>query len=407
MSDADAAGAQAPSPNLTALVDALDARARAAGTEGATTVLRGMVGSVSETMGSIEDRLERLEQRLAAGGGMAGGGAGGGDTAIAEAVQSALATFNSRLGRLEEAFVQAVEESGSGTEQVVDQIREAVVSAMASLPPPAPIQTDGEQGTSVDLTAAFAPVLTRLESLEIAVRKPSPVAPVPPPPPPPDLAGAVAPLASLLHRIDTAVQQLLDEPLAEPVPDVGVALAPFVERLERLEGAVRALADAPLPESPRPIEFPPPPDLDAAIAPVLGRLERLEGAVRALADAPPPEPPPSIEFPPPPDLDAAIAPVLGRLDALAKQSEAPPAAGPLNHEPVLDALRKEAELLTQRVAALAVGVEATRAMLEQHVADTEDSLGRKATEVGRRLAADLGIGRKKSRWRRERELGPG
>ncbi|HEX7168494.1 MAG TPA: hypothetical protein VF230_16050, partial [Acidimicrobiales bacterium] len=75
---------------------------------------------------------------------------------------------------------------------------------------------------------------------------------------------------------------------------------------------------------------------------------------------------------------------------------------------VVDALRRESELLTQRVAALAVGVEATRAMVEQLVDATEGSLGRKAGEVGRRLAADLGLRpRRPVAGRRERELGPG
>jgi len=78
---------------------------------------------------------------------------------------------------------------------------------------------------------------------------------------------------------------------------------------------------------------------------------------------------------------------------------------------VKEALRREAELLTQRVAALAVGVEASRALLEQHVEETENSLGRKATEVTRRLASDLGLRARRGQpggGRRDpRQLGPG
>jgi prefoldin subunit 5 len=78
---------------------------------------------------------------------------------------------------------------------------------------------------------------------------------------------------------------------------------------------------------------------------------------------------------------------------------------------ITDAVRAEAELLTQRVAALAVGVEAARALLEQHVADTEHSVGRKATELTKRIASDFGIRTKNragaSGGRKDpRELGP-
>src|SRR5688500_9225552 len=100
MTDAGAGGPTSPN-SIAALVEALDARARQAGTEGATTVLRGMVGTLSETMGSIEDRLERVEAHVS------GAAPGSGETTLAEAVQSALASFNARLGRLEEAFAKA------------------------------------------------------------------------------------------------------------------------------------------------------------------------------------------------------------------------------------------------------------------------------------------------------------
>jgi hypothetical protein len=80
---------------------------------------------------------------------------------------------------------------------------------------------------------------------------------------------------------------------------------------------------------------------------------------------------------------------------------------------VSESVRRESELLTQRVAALSVAVEALRTMLDAHVEETSNSIGRKATEVGRKLAADLGIrgtGKKPSGsagGAKGRSLGPG
>lgn len=58
---------------------------------------------------------------------------------------------------------------------------------------------------------------------------------------------------------------------------------------------------------------------------------------------------------------------------------------------ISESVRRESELLTQRVAALSVAVEALRSMLDAHVEETSNSIGRKASEVGRKLAADFGI----------------
>ena len=95
--------------------------------------------------------------------------------------------------------------------------------------------------------------------------------------------------------------------------------------------------------------------------------------------------------------------VAALTQRLASASPASSPAPSTDLDEVLDrldhAVRREAELLTQRVAALAVGVEASRVLLEQHLQDTENSLGRKAGEVTRRLAADFGI--------RSRRSGPG
>lgn len=96
-------------------------------------------------------------------------------------------------------------------------------------------------------------------------------------------------------------------------------------------------------------------------------------------------------LPPFPELPAAVA---------------PPSAEELAAK-VRDVLHREFELLTQRVASLSVSLEATRTLLDQHVEDTAQSLGRRATEAGRKLAADLGFRPRKDDRRDPRELGRG
>ncbi|MBW3614658.1 MAG: hypothetical protein KY439_05020 [Actinobacteria bacterium] len=251
----------APSNNVSALVEAIDARARQAGSEGAATLLRGTLGSVSEVLAAIQDRLDHLEEVLTERPDSA--------TAMNEKVQEGLVSFNGRLARLEEAFVRAVEDSGSSTDAVVDQLRQTVLTA--------------------------------------------------------------------LH--DASAR----EPSTSDQPAVSAGLTDLAERLGRLEEGLAEQA----------------------------------GLTRQLFDR------------------------LGEAQSATELANQ-----------VKEAVRREAELLTQRVAALAVGVEASRALLEQHVEETENSLGRKATEVTRRLASDLGLrarrGGQQGGGRRDpRQLGPG
>lgn len=56
-----------------------------------------------------------------------------------------------------------------------------------------------------------------------------------------------------------------------------------------------------------------------------------------------------------------------------------------------DVVRDEAELLGQRLAAISVSVDALGRLLVSHTEETGHSLGRRASEAGRRLVADLGL----------------
>lgn len=117
-----------------------------------------------------------------------------------------------------------------------------------------------------------------------------------------------------------------------------------------------------------------------------GRLEGIEGALRLG----------------PPDLNARLAGlercVLELSDVVRGQADAPPSApSPADtaHGDELVVLaavvRAQSELLDQRTAALAAAVDALRVLLQAHVDDTAQSIGRRAGEAGRRLASDLGL----------------
>ncbi|MEA3077285.1 MAG: hypothetical protein QOF60_2193 [Actinomycetota bacterium] len=424
-----------PNANITALVEAIDARARQAGSDGAATLLRGMIGSVSEVLASIQDRLDRVEDLLTdrdAGAAPAGG--------LVEQVQSGLATFNARLGRLEEAFVQAVEDSGSGTDAVVDQLRRTIVEALEQQPRPATAaatgDSDGGRAEAV-IGQALDAVAERLDGLEarLAVIVSSPE----------QLEEAMNPVRARLTGIEQLIRSRGDDRAGDPTAPLRAALAPIGERLDGLEIAVRNSSDASSERIAR---------IDTATAPLAGRLatteERVAATVAAI-EAAAQEAKSAVDPELVARLEAAIeqlsrdestAKVVGLVEervgagvrAVVERSEATGravdglgeaqaelrrridevaetlrSAKAYDDERVVEAVRREAELLTQRVAALAVGVEAARSLLQQHVEETENSLGRKAGSVTRRLAADLGIGGRRGRGggRDRRQLGPG
>lgn len=507
-----------PNANINALVEAIDARARQAGSDGAATLLRGMIGSVSEVLASIQDRLDRMEDLLAEGAGGSAGGATGG--ALAEQVQAGLATFNARLGRLEEAFVQAVEDSGSGTDAVVDQLRRTIVEAISEhQPPPAPpapppvdlgpqleevmnpirarltgleqlIRARGEERTDpvAPIRAALAPIAERLDGLEIAVRSANDtnserIARIDAATAP--LATQVAALAAapkeeqedrpplldpeLVARLEATIEQLgRDEATAKVVAlveeRVGAGVQAVVERSEATGRAVDALGEAQaelrrrVDDVARAVEAAATGQqrmaedtAEAANQRLGGRFStlgdrisgldaRLDTIVARLTDAEPPAAAvdhtetlqrieQALAKPPPVDhsetlqrIEQAVAKLADAADDITTRLTAleerpppppppppPPAPQPVDDQRVVDTVRREAEMLTQRVAALAVGVEAARALLQQHVEETENSLGKKASVVTRKLAADFGLGNRRGRGggRDRRQLGTG
>jgi hypothetical protein len=243
-----------PPPNVAALVDAIDVRAKQAGADGATEVMQRLLGSVTDVLTSIADRLDAVEE------GLHDRAADSGESVV-EVVRSSLASFNARLGRLEEAFVQAVDSNGSGAQTVVDEVRAAVVGsvgerldafegqvvAAVEARPPVSVTATADL-SSLDLSGQLTPLVDRLDRLER------------------QLAGVAGLEALLRTRSD-------DRP--DTAAEVRAAVAPTTERLQALESAVRAAGDHVA-------------RVDAAVAAVPSRFTHLEetivAAVAALAD---------------------------------------------------------------------------------------------------------------------------
>lgn len=304
-------GATTP-PNVAALVDAIDARARQAGNEGATTVVQRLLGSVTEVLTGIQDRLDHVEDALTS---SSGGGGGGGGGAVVEAVQSGLASFNARLARLEEAFVQAVDESGSGTQAVVDEVRTVVTRALASSPLPA---GGGE------LDPATRDALTRVESALsglAAAREERPAQEV--------IGLALAAMGERLDALEArlvAAVQSLPLPVAASQEDVKVdlstldltsSLGPVLDRMDATEARVAEAATAMLSpvldrldhverrlmESPREVTS----SIEAAFEVVQVRIAGLEQLLRGRVTE---------RVDPTSGIRAALAPVVERMDEL-------------------------------------------------------------------------------------------
>jgi hypothetical protein len=83
------------------------------------------------------------------------------------------------------------------------------------------------------------------------------------------------------------------------------------------------------------------------------------------------------------------------MDSLRKAEEAIRATAQMIEDQGMAGLtavvREESELLAQRISAISVSLDSVQALLAGHVQDSAHSLGRKASEAGRRLVADLGL----------------
>ena len=302
------------------------------------------------------------------------------------------------------------------------------------------------------------PVADRLQAVEEAVGRTADV-PANLPEVASRLEGAVERLAGLegqLHERDAALGQL-DGRMEGLESRVRAHLAGLTERVEGVMGAVAGIGQQPegdlLGEVTAVLAALP----DAFAAPEIPSADEIAKAVRAILPAPPAQ----TEVPSAEDIASAVrAALAGELAALREPAGSDPALEQLRNdiqalaakempaveiprvevptadeiaervvaslpapaEPpavpdipsvedmaakVRDVLHREFELLTQRVAAMQSSLEATRTLLDQHVEDTAQSLGRRATEVGRKLAADLGFRPRKEERREPRGLNRG
>lgn len=330
-------------------LEALEVAIRSAGDE-ATDRSSRMETSVS----AVPGRLSALDERLSAVVASLGAQPPGLDEAVVERLEAAVA----HLQRDEAAA------------RLVRMVEERMAAGMRAIAE----RADGVQRAVDGLAGSVGTDAARFEAIEAAVRS---VAPAPPDVVARSVAEAVGGrLSSLGDRFAGLDAQLdgLDARLAG-LDDNLAAVHRHLEPMAALQQSIGSTADA--------------------LTEVGSRIDGLELRVGELGSLP--------------ATTATLAERVGDLLALLAQ---PTDTDVDVVAPITTALRAESELLTQRVAALAVGVEAARSLLEQHVDDTERSVGRKTTEIGRRIAADFGIrtaGRRGSgrRGRDPRELGAG
>jgi hypothetical protein len=360
MSDAGPSAA-----SVAALVEAIEARARQAGSESASSLLRGMLGSVSEVLGAIQDRLDHVEDLLTE---------RDGSSAAVAAVQEGLAAFHTRLGRLEEAFVQAVDDSGSGTRAVVDEIRTVVEEALAAAPPPAhlpPAELHPEVGRALDvaasapdrLEAAVNVILDRLDAMERSAPAPTP-APAEPAELDPEVRAALTVAASTPELVERAVATILDR-LRETAAAPEVDLDPVVARLIGLEQLVRLRGD----DRPDPAA-----SVRAALAPFVERLDALELMLRGTGDTA------AERFS---RLDAGLAALPARLAVLEQRlSEVADAA----QQPTLDPVVSRLEDAIDQVRRDEGSAHLVR-LVEERLAAGMRAMTERADAVGRAVEA--------------------
>lgn len=479
--------------SVQALVEAIDQRARQAGTEGATTVLRGLLGSVSDTLASIEARLAAIEES----GGDRTGGPDPGLAGIDERLQS----LNARLGRLEEAFVRAVEDSSAGTVSISDRVVEAVSAFMderaanalelAPAPPVAPVDPDAvaaavagrveaalthqraEVASAVEqavqqmfehaveqsadqsaerLKAAQQPIADQLRDLarsldqlpdRVEATRAATVTPI-------EKGATDKELRSALDRISADVERLLRQEQSGRLVQlvearIGAGLDAIVRRIDDVASELSGLSTsvtsagdgtAGLRESVSALERSVASAgdrtvklgedisalhaqlsvLQTSIAGLQGgqtsQLDVLEQVRASTTEA--------LE-----QMKARTTEVLEQARGSAAEtleqvkantveavqaSQRAEQAAQHAEEQIGGRVRSEAEQLTQRVAALASAVERLRLSVDALAEESAQTLGRKATEVGRRLAADWGLRGRRSDGDsndRGRELGPG
>lgn len=453
-------GTGGASIDLNSLVEALDRRARQAGTDGATNVVRGMVATITEVLGGLEDRLERIEGAVSEAG-----------RAGAVELRGSLAGMHDRLGRLEDAFVQAVESSTESSTAMVGEIRDAVREAVASAvpepappapPSPAPDMSGVERqlGAVTERVAAIdnAEVMAGIGSLADVVR---------------GLEGrvertsrlddeaaaserravreslaavqtelarlsarlgnddresqALAAIAELrtawetgsdrVDRVLGAVRATLEERADEAAGDVPTGsqlreLQAAIERASRDDSAGRAigLVEARLSAGLEAMVQRAETAVDAsqavrhAVEAATGRIAEMTHAVEDLAAAVE-SLGARVERETATAIESIGGHIVDRLGGIADQQARDTVD---TRDALTGSLRREAELLTQRIAALAKAMETMTATLDDHVRRTENTFGRRAGEVGRKLAVDFGLRpRKDDEPAPARELGRG
>ena len=342
---------------------------------GTSAILHGMLATLSEVLGGLERRLDAMEATIAA----------GHDASAVRALEANVAalaaTLQATLGgaveRLDARAVETDEALAGGLRAALGRLGElsADVAALRSAP-----SLDGEavtaalaevragqrrQGEAIEALASAVVALgedvrSRLDEQDATLR---------------ELGGAIVAedgeLAEALRRLQFTVEsdhtdlrgihEAMEAVQSQTARTVADGVSGLLQAAEEQRAAVGEGFF----------------DMAARQSAVLEALDRVAA---------------------PPDTSEVAQALAEVRDALEKLAAV---------EGVGDVVRRESELLTQRVAALSVAVESLRALLADHVEETANSLGRKATEVGRKLATDLGIRPKKPPVRGAAQIGPG
>ncbi|HEX2850552.1 MAG TPA: hypothetical protein VHN98_08360 [Acidimicrobiales bacterium] len=265
MTDAVPVGAPVPS-NVADLVEAIEQRARQAGADGATTLLRGMLGSLSEALDAVADRLDDIERAITEKGDAAEPPVVAPPVDV-DALIERLAAHTDRVAaempdadmiaaRLAPAVAARVEEALARIDARVDALEQQV--AGLPVPPPAPTAA----AVAAEVEGALEGLRDRLGRIELAIAERGPATA--------DLASAVRPLDDRLVAIEAR--------LAAPAPDRSGEITAVVEEVgstltDRLAAIEQVVREVDVPD--------PAVAVRAGVAPVIERLATVEAALRS------------------------------------------------------------------------------------------------------------------------------
>ena len=344
--------------------------------DGTAAVLQGMMAMLAEVLGGVERRLANLERTAGRRLDTAEGRLTAGQ--VEEAVAAAVEGLEQRLRQswdprqVEEAVAAAVE----GLEQRLRQSRDAGQAGASAAMSGALDRLGALSGQVETMRAELAGVADRLERSPVVDR--------------------VESLRASVAAMEAEVAETREVLVDHPVIEVGAAVARLSEEIEALvqqpgPGPAVAMVAAGLAER-----------FEERTRAVVELLEANAGVARQLWER-------TEAF-----LDRggyeelavaqALEDIIDNQEVLSdsiQQLVASVEGRQVGLDALLDTVRAMAvtnegmavrvDDTRERMAALTVAVESLHSLLSEHVEETASSFGRRASEAGRKLAADLGL----------------